>query len=157
MKTYDLDGEKYGPIETCGMYVDVLKEFKKSHPDFAGSKFIYAPLRSVNDETFNTYLPIMQKLQKNFPDFIAGFDVVGQEDKGIINILVLIEFAYLNFPLNDFTGRPLIEYAEKLLKFPENINFFFHAGETNWMGTTTDENLVNFFLIIFKTELLPSV
>lgn len=81
-KTYDLDGEKYGPIETCQMYVDVLKEFKTSHPDFVGSKFIYAPLRAVNDETFNSYLPIMQKLQKNFPDFIAGFDVVGQEDLG---------------------------------------------------------------------------
>lgn len=85
-KTYDLDGEKYGPIETCRMYVDVLKDFKKTHPDFTGSKFIYAPLRSVNDETFNTYLPILQKLQRNFPEFIAGFDVVGQEDLGSENI-----------------------------------------------------------------------
>lgn len=41
-----------------------------------------------------------------------------------------------------YKGRPLIEYAERLLKFPEDINFFFHAGETNWLGTTSDENLV---------------
>lgn len=41
-----------------------------------------------------------------------------------------------------FKGRRLIEYAERLLKFPEDINFFFHAGETNWMGTASDENLV---------------
>lgn len=64
------------------MYVDVLKDFKASHKDFAGSKFIYAPIRAVNDEIFNTYLPIHLKLQKLFPDFIAGFDLVGQEDRG---------------------------------------------------------------------------
>jgi adenosine deaminase CECR1 len=64
------------------MYVDVLKDFQASHPDFAGSKFIYAPIRAVNDETFTTYLPIMQELLQKFPDFIAGFDLVGQEDRG---------------------------------------------------------------------------
>jgi adenosine deaminase CECR1 len=64
------------------MYVDVLREFKQSHPDFVGSKFIYAPIRAVNDETFSTYLPILLELQRNFPDFIAGFDLVGQEDRG---------------------------------------------------------------------------
>lgn len=62
----------------------------------------------------------MKKLQSNFPEFIAGFDLVGQEDK----------------------GRPLIEFAEKLLKFPEDVNFFLHAGETNWLGCSSDENLV---------------
>lgn len=64
------------------MYVDVLKEFKETHPDFVGSKFVYAPIRAVNDETFSTYLPIMLKLQRLFPNFIAGFDLVGQEDRG---------------------------------------------------------------------------
>lgn len=48
-----------------------------------------------------------------------------------------------------FKGRPLIEYAEKLLKYPDNINFFFHAGETNWLGTSSDENLVKLILRFF--------
>lgn len=65
------------------MYVDVLKEFKAAHPDFVGSKFIYAPIRAVDDTTFESYLPIMLKLLNNFPDFIAGFDLVGQEDRGM--------------------------------------------------------------------------
>lgn len=78
-----MNGATYGPIETCQFYIDVLKDFKSKHPDFVGSRFIYAPMRAVNDETFNTYLPIMLKLQKNFPEFIAGFDLVGQEDRGI--------------------------------------------------------------------------
>lgn len=84
-QTYDLEGKKYGPVETCQIYVDVLKEFKSSHKDFVGAKFIYAPIRAANDEMFNTYLPIMLKLQRNFPNFIAGFDLVGQEDKGTIS------------------------------------------------------------------------
>lgn len=79
---YDLDGNKYGPDEVAKIYVEVLKDFKNSHPDFAGGKFIYAPVRGINDETFNTYLPIMRKLKNKFPNYIAGFDLVGQEDKG---------------------------------------------------------------------------
>lgn len=86
LQTYDLEGRKHGPLETCQIYVDVLKEFKSNHPDFVGAKFIYAPIKAVDDATFSTYLPIMNKLLKNFPSFIAGFDLVGQEDQGIESI-----------------------------------------------------------------------
>jgi len=48
-ETYDLEGTKYGPIQTAQMYVDVLKEFKQKHPDFIGAKFIYAPMRAVGE------------------------------------------------------------------------------------------------------------
>jgi adenosine deaminase CECR1 len=146
---YDLDGKKYGPIECAQIYVDVLKDFKQSHPDFAGSKFIFAPLRGVDDATFDTYLPIQQKLMKNFPDFIAGFDLVGQEDKGRKLLMAL----HSNESILASTGRPLIDFAEKLLKYPSDIQFFFHAGETNWMGTSSDENLVTKALEM----ILPSV
>jgi hypothetical protein len=53
----------------------------------------------------------------------------------------------ISFRLKNFKGRPLIEYAERLLKYPENINFFFHAGETNWLGSSSDENLVKLLSI----------
>lgn len=78
-----MDGNTYGPIETARMYVDVLKEFKSKHPDFYGSRFIYGPRRGVDDETFDSYLEIMLELKKTFPEFIAGFDTVGQEDHGM--------------------------------------------------------------------------
>ncbi|XP_070499820.1 adenosine deaminase 2-like [Chironomus tepperi] len=121
---YDLDGNTYGPIETCRAYVDVLKEFRASHPDF-GCRFIYAPRKYVDDDEFDTYIPTMIKLAKTFPEFMAGFDLVGQEDK----------------------SKPLVYYAEKLLQVPEDIQFFFHAGETNWMGTPSDENLIDAVLL----------
>ena len=37
---YDLDGNKCDAIEVAQIYEDVLKDFKSSHPDFAGSKII---------------------------------------------------------------------------------------------------------------------
>jgi hypothetical protein len=61
----------------------VLREFKEKHPNFIGAKIIYAPVRGISDEQFNTYLPVFTKLQKKFGHFIAGFDLVGQEDKGM--------------------------------------------------------------------------
>lgn len=71
-------------------------------------------------------------LQTKFPDFVIGFDLVGQED----------------------LGRPLIDFADQILTLPPTIKFFFHAGETNW-GGQTDDNLVSndfkssLFLVFF--------
>lgn len=117
---YDLDGNKYGPLEITDLYVEVLQRFKKENPGFVGSKFIYAPLRFADATTFDKYLTTYRALKAKFPDFVAGFDVVGQEDKG--------------FPLKGF--------AECWLKEGKDIPCVFHAGETNWNGLDTDENLV---------------
>jgi adenosine deaminase CECR1 len=122
---YNLDGSVLTPVEIVQSYVDVLSQFKTDYPDFIGSKFIYAPVRAVDDQIFNTYLDTMLQLHERFPDFVAGFDLVGQEDK----------------------GRPLTDFIERLLAFPETIKFFFHAGETNWNGLTTDENMIDAILL----------
>ena len=48
------------------------------------------------------------------PKFFIGFDLVGQED----------------------LGNPLIYFAKELLeaKNRSGLEYFFHAGETNWQG-----------------------
>lgn len=66
----------------------------------------------------------MFQFQEQFPDFFAGFDLVGQED----------------------LGRPLIDFIPELLEIPDDINFYFHAGETNWFGVT-DENVLDAVLL----------
>jgi adenosine deaminase CECR1 len=63
-----------------------------------------------------------------YPNVVIGFDLVGQEDK----------------------GRPLKEFAEKLLTLGKETHFFFHAGETNWNGQETDQNL--FDAIVLNTK-----
>lgn len=50
---------------------------------------------------------------------MMGFDLVGRED----------------------VSPGLDKYAERLLQLPDEIKFFFHAGETTWFGSV-DENLV---------------
>lgn len=44
-------------------------------------------------------------------------------------------------------GRPLREFIPQLLNVSDDIDFFFHAGETNWYGTSVDENLIDAVLL----------
>ena len=55
-----------------------------------------------------------ENLNMEMPDFFIGFDLVGQEDLGL----------------------PLIDFAKELIeaKNRTGLEYFFHAGETNWQG-----------------------
>lgn len=102
------------------IYVEAAAEFKIDYPAWIGSKFIYAPVKQASNETIATYFDTVQQLNAKFPEFLAGFDLVGQED----------------------TASPIVQFADHILKLPDDIHFFFHAGETNWFGSV-DENLVS--------------
>ncbi|KAI9688320.1 MAG: hypothetical protein M1820_010265 [Bogoriella megaspora] len=72
------------------------------------------------------------RLKQIFPELIAGFDLVGQED----------------------AGRPLVDMLPELFWFKKrcmeeqvDIPFFFHAGETCGDGDMTDENLFDAILL----------
>ena len=105
-----------------------LNSFIKDHPDFMGVKWIYSPQRNVPRSTFFEYMKTFRMLKKAHPDLIAGFDLVGQEDK----------------------GRPLKDFALELQTLGKETQFFFHAGETNWSGQQTDENLIDAVLLNAK-------
>lgn len=69
-------------------------------------------------------MDIYKNIKKAYPSFVAGFDLVGHEDK----------------------GTALKIFAEQLL--PESqMKRFFHAGETDWYGLKTDENLIDAVLL----------
>lgn len=118
-KLYDLDGKDYVEEDSLTLVIDALNEFKSENPSFIGGKYIYAPIKVGTKETIATYFEVMCRLYKKFPNFLAGFDLVGQED----------------------LSPPLTTFAEQILQLPDDIKFFFHAGETNWYGSI-DENLV---------------
>lgn len=82
---YDLNGKVYNQLEVVGLYHETLMQFKHDHPEFWGARFIYAPFRRVSNETMDQYVRIFTELKKNYPDFVAGFDLVGQEDLGKYN------------------------------------------------------------------------
>ena len=118
-------------IETAQIIKEVAEKFLADNPDdFCGIRMIYAPPRDVSLPTLNQYLETAFQLQENLGPFLAGFDLVGQEDK----------------------GQPLIYFVknilEKLAENPDkNMNLYFHAGETDWQGQSTDLNVVDALLL----------
>ncbi|KAH8378941.1 hypothetical protein KR009_002206 [Drosophila setifemur] len=122
---YDLEGTEYTALDTVRIYVETLEKFKEAHPDFIGSRMIYAPIRNTDSKTVAGYIETLKQIKAEYPDFIAGFDLVGQEE----------------------LGRPLKDFTDELLSIPEDIDFYFHAGETNWFGSSVDENLIDAILL----------
>lgn len=122
---YDMENTPYTNIDTARIYEETYKRFKAANPGFIGSKLIYAPQRNVKTLDVRKYIETAIKLKEQFPNFFAGFDLVGQEEM----------------------GKPLIDFIDVLLQIPDDINFYFHAGETNWYGETVDENLIDAVLL----------
>ncbi|KAM4572383.1 adenosine deaminase 2-A [Odontesthes bonariensis] len=125
---YELDGSTHGKAWTLKTYQDVARQFTDRHPDFLGVRIILTVHRGVNMSVMTGVVEEAMKLQKDFPDIMAGFDLVGREDRGR--------------PLWYFRG-PLSMPAERGITLP----FFFHAGETDLEGTEVDQNLLDALLL----------
>ncbi|KAF2348628.1 Adenosine deaminase-related growth factor [Trinorchestia longiramus] len=114
---HELDGTELTPLETIGVYKNISDTFVTINPgDFWGVRYIYGPLRGVSVDVIYDYLDLVKSLKTSFPDYIAGFDLVGQEDP----------------------GPPLKTFIEPLLSLQEYeppIDVFYHAGETEWTVT----------------------
>lgn len=121
---YELDGTTYDQIVTAKAYQKALNRFMKDYSDFEGAKIIYAPSRYINNDELAVYIETARALKVQVPEIFAGFDLVGQEDP----------------------GTPLMALAPQLLA-ASDLQFFFHAGETDWWGTRTDGNLYDAVLL----------
>lgn len=124
---YDLDGHDYTIEDTMKIITDAITEFMKENPSFIGVKLIYDGDKRVTSEVAATYFENIRKLHSKFPQFLAGFDLTGQED----------------------TSSSLVSFDEQILKLPKEIKLYLGHGETNWFDST-DENLVNkLFVFIY--------
>ncbi|XP_060520820.1 adenosine deaminase 2-A-like [Cylas formicarius] len=122
---YDLNNTAYDKDTLMQLYIDTTQEFINDFPDFWGTRFIYGPSRNVNQSVVQQYIDDFLELQAKFPDFVVGFDLTDQEDK----------------------GRPLADFIPQLQQLQNKTNFFFHAGESDWFGEPTDENLFDAILL----------
>lgn len=122
---YELDGTVYDQLITAMAYRKSISRFLDDYPDFVGAKLIFAPSRKVNTSTVEEYLKVAKRIKGDMPYYFAGFDLVGQEDK----------------------GNPLVDFVPQLLNASDELSYFFHAGETDWYGCETDENLVDAILL----------
>ncbi|PNY27610.1 Adenosine deaminase-like protein [Tolypocladium capitatum] len=128
-----------GPIDNWGIMRMIIDEVNKFQADvatqgrfFGGLKVIYCTPRVFSPREVEVALDECLRFKKHWPEWIAGFDLLGEEAK----------------------GRPLKDFIDQLLAFKKNcaaegldIPFLFHCGETLDTGTDTDENLVDALLL----------
>ncbi|KAG5273057.1 hypothetical protein AALO_G00147130 [Alosa alosa] len=130
-QTYELNGTINDRFWTLRAYQEVLTQFVAEHSDFFGARVIFTANRGINASQLKEVIEEAVKLQREFPEIMAGFDLVGRED----------------------TGRPLWYFKEPL-SLPEQLGvslpYFFHAGETDTQGTDVDQNILD--ALLFNTS-----
>ncbi|KAL1869702.1 hypothetical protein VTK73DRAFT_3039 [Phialemonium thermophilum] len=137
MKTNQLwtdDGAQQ--IDNEGIMNIIITEYNRFQQDYPGSvfglKIIYCTPRSFSKDAVRYSLKECLAFKKRWPEWIAGFDLVGEESKG--------------FPLKQFIPE-LIEFKKNCEAENVDIPFLFHCGETLDMGSDTDGNLVDALLL----------
>ncbi|KAL5386500.1 hypothetical protein PMIN02_008495 [Paraphaeosphaeria minitans] len=113
---------------------DEVEKFKASEEgkDFWGVRMIWTTVRAFDNRTIVNSMNQCIEMKIEFPELIAGYDFVGQEDMGR--------------PLADLS--PLLFYfRKKCAESGVDIPFFFHAGETLGDGDSVDENLFDAILL----------
>ncbi|UKZ57364.1 hypothetical protein TrVGV298_011217 [Trichoderma virens] len=134
---YTDDGN--GSIDNEGIMEIIIQETKRFQGDlakkgqsFGGLKVIYCTPRSMDREKVKVALAECIAFKKKWPEWIAGFDLVGEEAKG--------------YPIKEFVPE-LLEFRKQCAEQNLDIPFLFHCGETLDMGTDTDGNLVDALLL----------
>ncbi|XP_019612858.2 adenosine deaminase 2 isoform X3 [Rhinolophus sinicus] len=128
LPVYELNGTIHNQEWSVKTYKEVACTFAKKHPGFIGIKIIYSDHRFKNVSLIMKSVQTAMTLRTRFPRTVAGFDLVGRED----------------------TGYSLYYYKEALM-IPASQGFklpyFFHAGETDWQGTSIDRNLLDALIL----------
>uniref|UniRef100_A0A3Q1JEG5 adenosine deaminase n=1 Tax=Anabas testudineus TaxID=64144 RepID=A0A3Q1JEG5_ANATE len=129
--TYELDGTIHDKVWSLKTFQEVVNKFTADHPDFFGARIILSVHRALSVSVVKAAVKEAIELHKDFPDVVAGFDVVGRED----------------------TGRSLW-YFREALSLPADLGvalpYFFHAGETDKEGTDVDQNILD--ALLFNTR-----
>ena len=123
-----------GYKEFFRVFGEEVKKFQstKDGENFWGCRFIWTPLRSSGKKQMVDSMKECISIKQAYPDLIAGFDVVGQEDMGR--------------PLADLTPE-FFWFRKRCLESGVDIPFFFHAGECLGDGDDTDQNLFDAILL----------
>jgi len=117
---YNLDGSVESTIATVELFSEIKKEFRKKHPGF-NFNLIYTDFRNTPKKKAFELLELAYRLRSLYPDFIIGYDLVGEED----------------------LGRTAFEYAETFIKGKEfesiygvDMPYYLHNGESLLLTNT---------------------
>ncbi|KAL4931073.1 uncharacterized protein BDV17DRAFT_20178 [Aspergillus undulatus] len=100
--------------------------------NFWGARMIWTAIRGFPLDAIKSSMEQCLSCKKAYPEFIAGFDFVGQEDAG----KTLLEL----LPLTKW-------FQAECARLNLTIPFFFHAGECLGDGNSTDHNLYDAILL----------
>ncbi|XP_017784587.1 PREDICTED: adenosine deaminase CECR1-like [Nicrophorus vespilloides] len=124
MELYELNGTVWDPMTSLRIMQNTVQKFvTDSNGKFLGAKYIFAVYRKISRDKLLEYKMQLNEAVMRYPNFIAGFDLIGYEDAG--------------WPLKNFTRE---------LKNP-SVPYYFHAGETNWYGNEADNNILDAILL----------
>ncbi|KAK3117160.1 hypothetical protein LTR53_001739 [Teratosphaeriaceae sp. CCFEE 6253] len=125
------DGDYEGMLAVLQEEIDAFKQSEEGK-GFWGARLIWTTSRQLGKRKVVEDMMECITMKQRFPNLIAGYDLVGQED----------------------LGRPLSELTPELFWFKKtcaeegvNIPFYFHAGETLGDGDAIDENLFDAVLL----------
>ncbi|XP_059164273.1 adenosine deaminase AGSA-like [Physella acuta] len=107
------------------MFDQVVHEFKKDNPDFIGAKIIMTSLRHPLQETVAEEVQTALTARAAYPDLVAGFDLVEEDEN----------------------GRPLSFYLQSLTATDGKLPYYFHSAETKWQDTEVDRNVIDALLL----------
>ncbi|KZT26495.1 adenosine deaminase-related growth [Neolentinus lepideus HHB14362 ss-1] len=121
----------------CRVIREVKQEMKEQgrQDAFLGARIIYSIIRIYTPEEMDWYMEECLALKQEFPDIIAGFDLVGHEDS--------------LYPLTHYLPQ-LLHFQKRQKELGIHIPFIFHAGETLGDGTPADGNLYDAILLETK-------
>jgi len=116
------------------VFDEEVKKFKATEAgkDFWGCRFIWSSLRRWGKKKIVEHMKECIAMKLAFPEIIAGYDLVGQEDLGR--------------PLSDLVPE-LFWFKKRCFENGVDIPFFFHAGECLGDGDETDQNLFDAILL----------
>lgn len=123
-----------GPDDLVRIFSEELKKFKATEDgrNFWGYRFIWTSLRSWSKKKIVDHMKQCILMKKAYPELIAGYDVVGQEDMGR--------------SLADLTPE-LFWFKKRCFENGVDIPYFFHGGECLGDGDETDHNLFDAILL----------
>ncbi|XP_071242318.1 adenosine deaminase 2-A-like [Salvelinus alpinus] len=113
-------------------YQEGTHQFVAEHPGFLGAQLIISVPRVLSVSDVKAAVKEAIQMQKDFPEFVAGFDLV--------RILLRGRTMF-------FCGFRLASSLPAELGV--TLPYFFHAGETDHEGTEVDENILD--ALLFNT------
>lgn len=123
-----------GSHDILRVFDEEVKKFKATEIGklFWGCRLIWTTLRMWGRKQVVEDMKECIAMKLAFPEIIAGYDLVGQEDMGR--------------PLADLTPE-LFWFKKRCMESGVDIPFFFHAGECLGDGDETDQNLFDAVLL----------